>query len=88
MSQDFIVVNRAVYQIVDRYGVKHFRGNLPKCDCPYTGCTKVRFPTYEVAKLYSKYRFMKYDEQLNVYWAEGCGCYHLTTAKGEVWQWV
>ncbi len=87
MSQNFVVVDRSVYQIVDRYGVKHFKGNTPKCNCPYTGCAKVRFPTHDVALLYSKYRFMKYNEQLLPYRAGDCGCYHLTTSKKSVWQW-
>ena len=83
MTQDFVVVNRAVYQIVTRYGVKHFRGQLTKCSC-----SKVRFDHPDVARLFSKYRFMKFGEQLKVYWSADCGCYHLTTAKREVWQWT
>ena len=87
MSDSYVIVGKKVYQIVDRRGVKHFRGNLKKCNCPYTDCNKIRFHHPDVAKLYSKYRFVKYGEQLRKYWSDDCDCYHLSTADYEVWSW-
>ena len=86
MTQNFVVVEKQVYQIVNRSGVKHFKGKVSKCTSSHMSCTKVRFPTREVAKLYSRYRYMKYGEQLGVYWAGNCECYHLTTSKKKLWR--
>ena len=81
MIKNYCVVNKKVYQIVNRRGVKHFKGKLTKC-----GCKKVSFPHPDVAVLYSKYMFMKYGHHLERYWSDDCGCYHLTTAGYEVWE--
>ena len=88
MTGNFYVHNNRVFQIVNRYGVNHFKGGLVKCDCPYSGCSKNRFPHPAIAMLYSKYIFMKYGEQQDKYWSDECECYHLTTADYEVWEYT
>jgi len=87
MDNNFCIIDKKVYQIVNRYGVKHFKGKIVKCNCSDTGCKKIRFSHKDVAMLYSKYRFLKYGEQLNTYWSHECQCYHLTTSKRPVWEW-
>jgi len=87
MIKNYCVVNKKVYQIVNRRGVKHFKGGIVKCDCPYSGCSKNRFPHPDIAMLYSKYMFMKYGHHLESYWSDDCECYHLTTADYDVWTW-
>ena len=79
---------RRTWSIIIKNGKYHFRGSLSLCDCYYTGCEKIRFPFEAVAKLYSRYQFMKYDHQNTVYWSDDCGCWHLRTSRHDDGIWV
>ena len=76
------------WSIIIKNGKYHFRGNLSRCDCYYSGCEKIRFPYEEVAELYSEYQFIKYDRQHTVYWSEDCACFHLRTSRYDDDIWV
>lgn len=79
---------KRTWSIVTKYGKYHFRGELHRCSCLWTGCKKIKFRYEEVAKLYSRYQFMKFDRQHTVYYSEDCGCYHLRTNRGDGIRWV
>ena len=79
---------RRSWSIIIKNNKYHFRGELHRCNCCYSGCEKIRFPYKEVAGLYSRYQFMKYDRQNTVYYSEDCGCYHLRTNRGDGIRWV
>ena len=72
---------QTIWSIIIKNGKYHFRGELHRCDCQWTGCEKIQFPYEEVAELYSRYQFMKYGHQLTEYWSEDCECYHLRTSR-------
>ena len=79
---------RSVWSIIIKNGKYHFRGNLSRCDCFYSGCKKIRFPFKALAELYSRYQFMKYGRQNTVYWSDDCGCCHLRTSRPDDGIWV
>jgi len=83
-----VTAGRRSWSIIIKNNKYHFRGELCRCDCLWTGCKKVKFRYMEVAELYSRYQFMKFDRQHTVYYSEDCSCYHLRTNRGEGIRWV
>ena len=79
---------RRTWSIIIKNGKYHFRGNFSRCDCFYSGCKKIRFPFEEVAKLYSRYQFLKYDRQHTAYRSDDCGCWHLRPSRRDDGIWV
>ena len=73
----------ATWQIIKKNGVYHWRGSLERC----SWCGKVKFGYKDVARLYSRYQFIKYGEQQSVYFGE-CREYHLTTSDFPIWRWT
>jgi len=79
---------QTIWSIVIKNGKYHFRGELCRCDCQWTGCEKLRFPYEEVADLYSRYQFEKFGRQFTPYYNEYCECWHLRTSRWDDCRWV
>ena len=79
---------QTIWSIIIKNGKYHFRGDLYRCDCQWTGCEKLRFPYEEVADLYSRYQFEKFGRQLTPYYDEYCECWHLRTSRWDDCRWV
>jgi hypothetical protein len=82
------------WSIIVESGNYHFQGKFLRCKvmCKRKGywdtCKKLCFPYEDVAVLYSKYQFIKYDRQNTVYWSSDCRCYHLRTSRRHDATWV
>ena len=83
-----ITDGKRIWSIVIKRDKYHFRGELQRCSCPWLGCKKIQFRYEEVARLFSRYQFLKYDRQHTEYWSDDCGCYHLRTSRGDDANWV
>ena len=97
MSQciyESITGRQRIWSIIVESGNYHFQGKFLRCEVVHKckgywdTCRKLCFPCEEVAVLYSKYQFIKYDRQNAVYWSEDCSCYHLRTSRGDDANWV
>ena len=75
---------RKTWKIIKKNDKYHFEG--PRYEC--WNCDKIAFDHEDVAWLYSRYMFMKYNHQLDVYWDDECGEWHLTTSYGTIWHWT
>jgi len=72
---------RETWKIIKKNGVYHWKGSRRSC----WNCPKVAFDYEDVAWLYSEYMHIKYNHQLDVYWDDSCGEWHLTTAYTRIW---